>query len=375
MADGKDEFTIFLVAGLIILAVLFAVFNLNTAPTGKAVGAQEISVVNLSTAMPVGPESFLQLRTLSFSFDSSNLRQAQEADFGNVTLQSGVLFATNEEKQAITLDNPSKMDIDFTVTKSNGLGPLVTKINGQVVDSRVLEPGDYVFHVDNALLSKDMVITMAAASSGWQIWAPNVYEIQNLRIEAEGYTAKGANYVFNLDQEVPNFATGKVDLSLNQNVGELKAVLNQRTVFDARPPSAVSFEIIRPDLQQGQNALSLQSANDSAFSGTGVISIYYYGQKNDILQTPINLTEADNNTFDEMDIRFDAVRVATPGGLSVKIANSQGTTFTDFAAVSQDTGFEFRVPKDKLNVGYNVLTVSSVDGAVFQVADLDIKLV
>jgi len=376
---GEDDFMIFLVAGLMILAILIAVFSFGFEPgsvqkTGK-VAFREVPFYNISTAMPVGPQQYSAISTFSFNFDASNLRESRAIMLDNQTLQNGVFFGERGFQYRLLVKEPSSLDVSFKVVKSNQLEPLIIQVNGRTVESRIYEPGEYTIRVDNSMLSEDMLISMNAVSSGWQIWAPNLYELHDIRLDVDGYQEKASNFIFSLGPNETNKLTfGKVDLAFLKNVGRLNATLNFQRLYSAPPSSAISFQFLKSDIHEGDNVLSLAAEKGSEFKGTGVITIYYVKERVFEVRTPLNLTQTEYDLMNRTAIRFNAVNVARPGGLAIKIENRNGVTFREFAPVNGNSRFEFVVNKGGLVPGLNVLTISSLDNAVFDVTDLDIKL-
>ncbi|MBI4170798.1 MAG: hypothetical protein HY514_03825 [Candidatus Aenigmarchaeota archaeon] len=377
MAEMKiGDFEGFLILGLVILAIMLAVFSFSTAPepVKKPIAFREIPVFNLSTAVHVGPQQLSAIKTFPFTFDVSNLREAKTVFLGNKTVKNGVLFGEQDVRYGLSIKSPSKLDISFKVVKSSELEPLIIQVNTKTVASDIYVPGEYKIRVDNAFLTDSMLVSMTAASSGWQIWAPNLYELHDVRIDAEGYEEKATNFIFELDQEAKSFTFGKVDLSMTKNIGKLNARLNFNSIYSAPPTNALSFQFRKSDIRQGENILNIVADKDSVFQGRGVATIYYLKEKTQEFRTPLNLTKPEFDQMNHTVIRFNAVNVARPGGLAIKIENRNGITFRDFAAVNGDTRFEFIVRRGEIAPGFNVLAVSSLDSAVFDVTDLDVKL-
>ncbi|GEM_PF-5059945 len=367
-----------LVAGLMILAILIAVFSFGFEPgtvkkTGK-VTFQEVPFYNISTAMPVGSQQYSAISTFSFNFDASNLRESRAIMLDNQTLQNGVFFGERGLQYRLLVKEPSRLDVSFKVVKSNQLEPLVMQINGRTVVSRIYEPGEYTIRVDNSMLSGDMLVSMNAVSSGWQIWAPNLYELHDMRLDVEGYQEKASNFIFVLGNESRTFTFGKVDLAFLKNVGRLNATLNFNRIYSAPPSNAISFQFLKSDIREGDNVLSLAADKDSEFKGTVAVTIYYLKERTFEARTPLNLTQTEYDIMNRTLIRFNAVNVARSGGLAIKIENRNGVTFREFAKLDGNSRFEFVVNKGGMVPGLNVLTISGLEGAVFDVTDLGIKL-
>lgn len=379
----RDDFTIFLILGLMILAILLAVFNFGfepaAKPTGKAV-FREVPFFNISTAVQVGPQQFTGIRTFSFSFDSGNLREGQTLHLGNRTVLSGALFGEKAIAYRFDIQNPSSVDISFRVVKSNELEPLIIQVNGRTVESRIYEPGDYTVHAGSEFFGSDseagdgVLVSISAASSGWQIWAPNLYELHNVRIDAQGFTEKATNFVFKLDEEVRTFTFGKLDLALQKNIGLLNITLNFNRIYSAPPTSAVSVAFTKADIRQGDNVVGIVAGKDSEFRGTAVLTVYFLRERISELRTPLNFTQLEYDNMNRTVVRFNVARVARQGGLMVKVENRNGLTFREFASVTGPASYEFVIARGQLTPGLNTLTVSSLEGAVFDVTDLDVKV-
>ncbi len=378
MAEVKiGDFEGFLILGLVILAIMLAVFSFSTAPEQpkqRAIAFREIPVFNLSTAVHVGPQQFSAIRTFPFTFDVSNLREAKTIFLGNKTVQNGVLFGEQDVRYGLSIKSPSKLDISFKATKSNELEPLIIQVNGKTADSRIYAPGEYTIRVDNAFISDNMLISIQAASSGWQIWAPNLYELQDIRLDVEGYEEKATNFMFDLGEEAKSFTFGKADVIISKNIGNLNITLNFNRIYSAPPTNALSFQFRKSDIRQGENILNIIADKDSEFQGRGAVTVYYLKEKINELKTPLNLTRQEFDQMNQTVIRFNAINVARPGGLAIKIENRNGVTFREFAAVNSDTRFEFVARRGEIAQGFNVLTISSLDSAIFDVTDFQVKL-
>lgn len=371
---GVGNFEAFLVAGLMILAILIVAFNV---PLTGAVSDSEteplFSIKNIDSAIHVGPKKILQKKIFSFNVDAENVQETRVAELGTQSTENGLLFGKKDIEYRITGKDPNSLFIGFEVTKTNELEPLIIKINDHVVHSAVLEQGQYGF-LFNENLDKEMLITISAVSSSWRIWAPNLYELKDIKISVTDFADKQQSVPMVIEEnELDTMQSARLDLNLVKAAGKLRITMNGEDIFSGIPLNAESIPLGKKHLQE-ENTLNFYALKNSDFEGTGIFVFSYLHKEEDRLETPINLTRLEFAEIREVIITFKTFAVARPGGLSIKIIHDNEVLFQDFAVVQGDELYEFLLEQNHFRKGFNTLVIESVDGATFSVADLDVSI-
>src|SRR3989338_8284969 len=222
MGIEGNEFIIFLVVGLAIIAFGILIFtsqvnfqsgsyNYGGNRYANDVGYDLISE-DAGRSILVGTIQSLDSRVEGLgTFD---VRTTSERVVLSKIIFSGVLFGDD-----FVIINGNIRDLQLDVFSTNNYGNLIViaKDGSQtrvVVDKR-LGVGKYTIPVDN-----DGTIEIRAASSGWRIWAPTIY---NLKVGTDVYTKKNWRQDFVLE---PNITRVDLKLYFTGYAGKLKVRLN-----------------------------------------------------------------------------------------------------------------------------------------------------
>lgn|GEM_PF-3172258 len=134
----------------------------------------------------------------------------------------------------------SSTSLTFRIVDTNEYGPLKISLNGVEVWSGTAGR-DEVVDVDLPLsqVLTQNVIKITAGSSGWRIWSPTFYIIENLQVKEKLTSGEEKTFNFELTQEqLDKFNKGRVYIgNVNPIVqGELVMILNgERIIFRGVP--------------------------------------------------------------------------------------------------------------------------------------------
>ncbi len=256
---GSNEFVYFLFAGLIILAVLIAAFGLTfqKAETSKP---HEGFIVAIKTF------------TIPYVI-ASDVLQTQIADLESRWVQNGLLFGEEKITYSLIKSGLQDVTINFRVTSTNGLGKLMIKVNNNIIENRIFDPGVYSIKVNNELVKEKNQIEIAAESSWFRIWAPNLYKIADASIVYTSFSEDFSQYKFYLGEEYISFEFAKADLVFEENIGTLIVGLNGREIWKSPTNDLQSIKLDKIDLRLGDNIIAFKASDNSQFVGVGKIAV------------------------------------------------------------------------------------------------------
>jgi hypothetical protein len=267
---GNSEFIYFLVAGLIILAVLLSIFGTGAytggCGTNCPVNLQQPGVIEVVKTYDVP------------GFVASNLLQRMSTDEIDKTVFSGLLFGEDKIRYDISRTNLQDITVRFTVTETNYYGRLFVRVNDQVVEAMAYDPGTYTVVVPAELISDHSVVEIAAENSYWKIWAPTVYSLADVQIGFTSYFSETSQFKFYLGEEYINLEFSKVDIILSENVGTLLVDINGRNIWSSPVANQQSIILEKSDLRLGDNIIKFRAAPDSTFRGRAAIVVVYLSQ-------------------------------------------------------------------------------------------------
>src|SRR3989344_5546117 len=217
-----DEFLTFLVAGLIIIAILLVIFAGGIFVEGID-GPREFTTRKTVTAAAIiGPQDVNVTKVFTANFDASYTKQTTTQSAGTSEIRNGVLFGSSTLKYTVNAAEIEAMAIKFDVTRTNSISELVIVINNQTFLEQKLFRGHYEYIVPREFLSEKMDIIISARSSTWRLWAPNLYNLENIDFVIKAFSLEQEETNFFLeDWEHDNFRTGKVELNLEENIGRM----------------------------------------------------------------------------------------------------------------------------------------------------------
>lgn len=357
MEEGK-EFLIFLVVGLAILGILLVVFNLQYGPpTGAA-------TLPFGSPIFVGNQLFENIETFRASFDANNFLQSTSYDLGARRVSSGLIFGASSIK--LDLGEAQSVLISFDVANTNGYGPVVVKLDGKPVVEENLDIGRYEY-----TLPAGRQLELAAGSSQWRLWAPALYDMENIRIVANTYPRERSSFSFKVD-EPENVQSARMDFALDSNAGALLVKLNGDVVYDGALNNKQSVFIDSSKLDK-LNVITFDARPDSRFAGRTTIALTRITEQQKDFVAIVNLTFAEHAKFSGGTLAFDVVDVFKPGGYSVKITNNNVTLLNEFVKLEKGY-FELTLKKEHLRPGINIVTVRPLDNAAFNLQGFLVRL-
>ncbi|MBI4162747.1 MAG: hypothetical protein HY513_03615 [Candidatus Aenigmarchaeota archaeon] len=374
MADD-DNFIYFLVAGLVVIAILLAAFNLggyvNTQPAvdRNITFREPIIVKNLSGAVLVGFIEKDAFQSFPFLIDVKNTRDMISKDLGSFRIYNGLLFGEQGAKYRIATKGMDSLSINYEILNTNDYGNIIIKANGVELVNERQTAGTYQIDVPNTILGDSVLVEVMAGSSTWKIWAPTVYDL-NMQLEAKGFADTAREFRFILLDDFIELTDAKLNLAFDKAVGGAEIRLNNRLVFNGLLQDTQAIDIDKSFLEIGENVVTFVPWQDSIFEGRASLVAFFKVPQENIMRVPLNFTLSEVEHLPGT-ITFDIVDIQKPGGFSVKLFKGNEVLFADFATLAEGRYvFELRNAK----VGINALTIQAVDGAAFLLKNLDVRI-
>ncbi len=357
-----DDFMLFLAGGLAIIGILVVVFGAGCGQFGCFASASTPQPTGKYYTSPVfvGRAEFETVETLYTHFDANNYIQTNVYSVGSRRITNGLLFGLSSVK--VDLGNSEYTTVSFDVTSTNKYGAVLIKVDENIIVKQLLDEGHYEF-----TLPAGRYIEIMPENSEWRIWAPAVYDLQNLKVTASSYPKDGTSFTFGLEN-LSEIESVRLDFHLNSNAGLMVIKLNGDVVYDGAVNNDQSVYIDKSRLDD-VNILSFSAREDSKFDGRAVIAITRKTMQFRPLFVDINMTQDEYNRFNHGTVEFDVTSIMRPGGYSVTIENNGEILMKEY--VKLETGyFVMNVAKDNLRPGLNMFIVTPVEDSAFLVQGL-----
>jgi len=368
----EDDFVKFLIGGIIILALFVAIFSgaVDFDFTGKTVAPDELTISNIDTSRTVGLTQKDSTRTFSLGSFSANFEQGTRIyDLGSKELKNGLFSSESIEFYVSEEDIPSAY-VEFTVVRTNKLEPLAIRVNGVTV---ALEKFDVGTHRIELSAEAEMKIEIAPLSSTWQIWAPNLYELKDIKISVDSFTKNSERFFFDLDEEFDNFIEGRIDFELDHTSGDIIIDINGNIIYEGSVRRAGSISFTKNDVRRGPNSVAIGSAVDSSYEGRASVVIFFGESTVQAANIPFTLTDEEAVKAQEVQIRFTVTDIERNGGISIKAYKGSELVYDDFDKVEEKT-YTLRLGNDQIKAGANHVEIESVGEARFKVKNINVKV-
>ncbi|MBI3190321.1 hypothetical protein HYZ41_01310 [archaeon] len=271
---GSNEFTGFLVIGLIVLAILLAVYGV---PSDGTCGNYRCCGRNCNAT--VEPYYLEVIKSFYIPlFKAENVLQTDKVQLCERNIQNGLLFGNQKIEYQLDRTGVQSLYIKLSVFSTNKLGNLIVKANNQVIENKHFDVGDYIIPIPANLTTDKTKIEIAAESSYWKIWAPTVYTLGCTDITYTSFESGFSQFKFYLGEEYVNAEFAKIDAMFNQSTGTLIVELNGKTVWNGPTAGLQTITLSKSDLRLGDNIIAFRAAENSRFVGAANIVVVYLTQ-------------------------------------------------------------------------------------------------
>jgi len=276
-----DEFYAFLFAGLAIILGFAILFGGEIVETDTGVGID----TGVETELTTGGNTTTSWRVIK-------INDGQEFKVGprsylllkKVDTRSGLLFGDSENKLSFEIDRDLLTDLGdvtltFRVDNTNEYGNLIIKLNGKVVfEETVISGATPKVDITPELLREENIIEVSAASSGWRIWAPTVYQLSDLKLNVELAKDQFPTFTFDVKStEAEKFMQGRIKYRVEKRIGNLTITLNDVQIYNAQPREHYIYtqDFYANLTRIGKNYLQFRTLDGFATLSEGEVRIYY----------------------------------------------------------------------------------------------------
>ena len=354
-----NDFVYFLVGGLVIVGIMLDLLGMNF--VGEPAGS---TLLGVGSPVFVGSNYFDNVETLTASFGADNYLQTSVFSIGARRVTNGLLFGYNPIKMDV--GDAEIVQVSFDITNTNSYGALMIMIDDKTVFEQLLAPGHYEF-----TFGPGSKVEIAPRNSEWRIWAPALYDLENVRIAANVYPREMSTYTFKLN-EPEKVEEARIDFSLYDNSGMLVVKLNGDIVYNGAVNQRQSIYIDRSKLDD-LNIITFDAGHDSRFTGLATIALTKRTLQEKRMSATINLSDSEYVKFSGGMLAFDVVDVFSPGGYTIKIVNGNRVLLNEYVKLERGY-FEFALNKQSLQPGLNTIIITPLDNAAFNVQGLTTRL-
>jgi len=252
-----DEFLITVAVGIGLLLILLVITNL------VFVKPPEKELVTVSSVIELG------------GFKATYVKGTKIHELGSKEVSNGIFFGESKIKYYFEAPEIESAVIKFRVTRTNNLAPLSVRVNNKLVEQRLYAVGDYTVNVPKELLNESMTVELAAQSSLWQIWAPNIYNLRDVEITVKAFSFEPAEFQLDLAEEFITFKEARIEFSLEENVGRVAVVVNDKEIFNDFVRNEQSIALTKEQLKVGTNKIKIVPALGSRFLGIARAVVFY----------------------------------------------------------------------------------------------------
>lgn len=371
-----DEFTKFLIIGLVIICVLLILFGgiTNFAPitTHRYTYLPEEKMENVSVEYFVGYEAKEVHKTFKFSSVNVSLLKENRTFFiGNRRLYNGILFGKNDIIfHTKPLRNMRLFELRFKVIDTNRYGALVVKVNDNKIFENVLAIGEYVIPINTSY--NDYVISIETTSSGLRFWSPSVYELSDIEFYFEGFTNEEKVFSFDLDYEIYKGLTkGELILNFDKFRGEAYVYINNIEVYKNNISEFFTFIPIEKNVfNPGKNTLILKAGRNAKFYGNIDLKVYYIVEGKYPFVKEFNISKNEYRDFRGR-LKFRVTKVLRSGGISIKIYHNNDLLFSAYDPLEEKI-YYYGLTRGDVREGKNILRIEALEDAAFHITDIEI---
>ncbi len=247
------DFIPVLVAGVLSLLVLFALFGGFIAPAGEEQEPARRNVAYVSNDINIGSD-----------FSVADMAKSYKITSMKANVSSG-LVSGSQKSVSFDVDKFSEIDygkIYLDVKDANLYGSLIIIVNDNIVYAEGTPVGEHVISFNKTYLNAtDNVLTVKAEGSGWRIWAPNVYDF-DLSLYGDMAEDSEKVTVFTLPYD-PTYAKLSIYVSDKEGTGYLRVTVNDYLVYRGRSSGFKTFDA--EVLREGNNRAVVSAEPGSSF--------------------------------------------------------------------------------------------------------------
>jgi hypothetical protein len=188
------------------------------------------------------------------------------------------IFGSSDQETGFTIDDYKDVSegvIKLRTWNSNYYGNLFINVNGNQVFNGVPAIGEQTIIFDSSILRPNNTLQVQAESSGWKMWAPNVYIFNaSLSVNYIGRTTQSLKFDLNSAESKGASRARLLVFGTRTGPGNLVATLNGNQIFSGFTTVYTDFAI--DNLKEGQNTLDLSTEKNTIYNITSVQIVVFY---------------------------------------------------------------------------------------------------
>jgi hypothetical protein len=323
MRAKVDDFAYVLVAAVVILAVLLAIFALI--PPGGIGLTTPIENFTLGSVGFTG-ENVDVIPYGSFRVGDVNTETLRSIP--QIQVSSSYLGGKTDSEEVKILNAfvplTREATITFTVYDSTpAYGKLIIKWNGQELYNNGASRGAYTLHINRQYIYEANSLEISCDGPGAYFWAATTYILRDFKVNLDYGTMKLLPFIMNA-KELESFKNGAIEFSNPYNEqGRLTIKVNGAQVFSTTPgPSeSVKFDLFNVGITPGNNMITMSVLGDPIPLKNVALKIFV-STDNIIKERTINIPQSTFDLFSQGyrgRLEFDVDRITRQGSLSIRL--------------------------------------------------------
>lgn len=305
-------------------------------------------------------------------------------DLDSLVLENG-MFTTNEYQRVFSLteDELNKLSsatLYGEVDDTNLYGSLVISLNGKILYSQFIRPGEsFSVDLNRSFFQPRNSFIATAESSGWRLWAPTVYQIKNLELKSDFTGDVSQSFDFHVKEEEMPVKLARIILKFDEiNQGRLYVSVNNEQVFNGTPSLDQWIEIDNATIiNEGKNTVGLVSERGKEFTVREArIIIFWNREARDNLEMTLDLTKTQRNQLPG-EIRFKIQKIfGTPTSLVATVEKPDGEkhSLVVQGVLEKDKIIKVELPEEYTGVGRNKIIFSVTGSGGYTISDFHVSL-
>jgi len=372
----------FLVGGLIILAILLAIFNIGYFPESRRAFNYTPSITKPPEINETLAEGWVGLKDVETyriidlgNVDTSYMSNEIVINVPDKDLFSGLLFGSNSIKIHVTKpDDFVGAYLEFDISDTNSYGRLTIKMNNKVIENKVMYIGHYKVPISQ--IDEETIIKIEPESSLWKLWAPTTYYLRNIKLVIQRLKEHHQQKPFIIyENEFENLTRGWIDFNFDKYKGTLIIYLNGNEIYNdivTGPKHRVMID--KDNFVPEENLLEFRSGENSNFTGTASLTIWYFKKEDLKIVQKFTINRSKYESMENGIINFRITQKRRDGGISLKLNGKQLCIADNCYPSIKEKSYRFYFDKNKAKIGENILELSAIDNGLFMVRNLTISV-
>jgi len=321
MRAKVDDFAYVLVAAVIIIAVLLAIFALIP-PGGIGIVA---SIENFT----LGGVGFTgeNMDSLSYgNFRVGDVNTETLKSVPQIQVSSSYLGGSSDKEEIRILNAYVPLAREATITfrvydSTPTYGNLIIKWNGLELYKNGASKGIYTLHIERQYIKEINNLEISCDGPGVYFWAATTYVLRDFTIKLDYGTMKLLPFVMG-SKELETFKNGALEFS-SSGSGKLTIKVNGVQIFSAVPASSesVKFDLFNSGINPGNNMITMSVQGDPV-SLQNVILKIFLSTDNIIKERTITIPKDKYDLFIQGyrgKIELEVTRITRQGAMSISL--------------------------------------------------------